>query len=83
MFDAERILERLAPRFFHLELDDRTYVVNTRLLDRYREEATVRGVFVRNMLEKIDQAPDEAARGTATLALRIGLAEFQNPRHAS
>ena len=53
------------------------------LLDQYREEATVRGVFVRNMLERIEQAPDEAARGTATLALRIGLAEFQNPRHAS
>ncbi len=82
VFDAERLEERLAPRFFHLELDDRTYVVNTRLLDRYREEATVRGVFVRNMLERIERAPDDAARDTATLALRIGLAEFQNPRHA-
>lgn len=83
IFDTERLLDRLAPRFFHLELDDRTYVVNARLLDKYREEATVRGVFVRNMLERIERAPDEVARGTATLALRIGLAEFQNPRHAS
>lgn len=83
VFDAERLLERLAPRFFHLEIDDRTYVVNEQLLERYREEATVRGVFVRNMLERIDRAPDDASRETATLALRIGLAEFQNPRHAS
>jgi hypothetical protein len=35
------------------------------------------------MLERIERAPDGAARDTATLALRIGLAEFQNPRHAS
>jgi DNA repair exonuclease SbcCD nuclease subunit len=83
VFDAERLLERLAPRFFHLEIDDRTYVVNAQLLDQYREEATVRGVFVRNMLERIERAPDDTARDTATLALRIGLAEFQNPRHAS
>jgi exonuclease SbcD len=83
VFDAERLEERLAPRFFHLELDDRTYVVNTKLLEQYREEATVRGVFVRSMLERIERAPDGAAKDTATLALRIGLAEFQNPRHAS
>jgi exonuclease SbcD len=83
VFDTERLAQRLAPRFFHLELDDRTFVVNARLLDQYREEATVRGVFVRNMIERIDRAPDDASRETATLALRIGLAEFQNPRHAS
>ncbi|MGE5177620.1 MAG: metallophosphoesterase family protein [Bacteroidota bacterium] len=82
VFDAERLRTRLRPRFFHLELDDRTYLVNARLLDKYREEATVRGVFVRRMLERIDQAGTPEAKETATLALRVGLAEFQNPRHA-
>jgi exonuclease SbcD len=81
-FDAERVQARLAPRFFHFEIDDRTYVVNASLLARYREESTVRGVFVRRMLERIDQAPDPAGREVAALALRLGLAEFQNPRHA-
>jgi len=82
VFDAERLLTRLQPKFFHLELDDRTYLVNARLLERYREEATVRGVFVRRMLERIEQAGTPDAKETATLALRVGLAEFQNPRHA-
>jgi DNA repair exonuclease SbcCD nuclease subunit len=82
VFDRERIQKRVGPRFFHLEIDDRTYLVNPSMLERYREEATVRGVFVRRMLERIDQAPDPAARETASLALRLGLAEFQNPRHA-
>jgi len=83
VFDAERLEDRLGSRFFHLELDDRTFVLNARLLDRYREEATVRGVFVRTMIERIERASDDADRDTASLALRIGLAEFQNPRHAS
>lgn len=82
VFDAERLRAGLAPRFFHLELDDRTYVVNARILERYREEATVRGVFVRRMLERIDQAESPEAKETAVLALRLGLSEFQNPRHA-
>jgi DNA repair exonuclease SbcCD nuclease subunit len=82
VFDPERLLARLEARFFHLELDDRTYVVNARLMDRYRDEATVRGVFVRRMLERIERADSPEAKETATLALRLGLSEFQNPRHA-
>ena len=82
VFDADRLRSRVAPKFFHVEIDDHTYVVNASLLQRYREEATVRGVFVRRMLERIEKASDPKARETATLALRLGLAEFQNPRHA-
>jgi DNA repair exonuclease SbcCD nuclease subunit len=83
VFDAERLAQRLAPTFFHVELDDRSYVVNQALLERFRDEATVRGIFVRQMLGRIDRASTERERETAMLALRIGLAEFQNPRHAS
>lgn len=82
VFDGERLRTGLLPRFFHLEIDDRTYVVNARLLERYRDEATVRGVFVRRMLERIDRAEGPEAKETAVLALRLGLSEFQNPRHA-
>jgi DNA repair exonuclease SbcCD nuclease subunit len=82
VFDPDRLTKRLAPKFFHIEIEDATYVVNESLLERYREEATVRGVFVRSMLDRIAKAPDPQARDTAALALRLGLAEFQNPRHA-
>jgi exonuclease SbcD len=83
VFDAERLAERLRSRFFHLELDDQTYLVNQSLLEQFKDEATVRGIFVRRMLERIDHAGTPRERETATLALRIGLAEFQNPRHAA
>jgi DNA repair exonuclease SbcCD nuclease subunit len=82
VFDPDRLTKRLLPKFFHVEIEDATYVVNESLLERYREEATVRGVFVRSMLDRIAKAPDTQARDTAALALRLGLAEFQNPRHA-
>ena len=82
VFDPDRLLACLGPRFFHLELGDRTYLVNAHLLEHYRDEATVRGVFVRRMLERIGRADSPEGKETATLALRLGLSEFQNPRHA-
>jgi len=81
-FEAERIQARLLDRFFHLEVDDRTYLMDAALLGRFRDEATIRGAFVRGMLDRLAKAPNLKERETATLALRIGLAEFQNPRHA-
>ncbi|MBI4365102.1 MAG: metallophosphoesterase family protein, partial [Candidatus Latescibacteria bacterium] len=81
-FEPDRIRARLGERFFHLEIQDRTYLLDQALLGQYRDEATIRGAFVRRMLERLGSAPSQAERETATLALRIGLAEFQNPRHA-
>ena len=81
-FEAERVLARLSDQFFHLEIDDHTYLVDAALLGQFRDEATIRGAFVRRMLERISEASSPEKKETARLALRIGLAEFQNPRHA-
>jgi DNA repair exonuclease SbcCD nuclease subunit len=82
-FEPERLLARLKSDFFHLELDDRSYLMDAKLLDQFRDEATIRGAFVRTMLGRLTAASSEAERDRAALALRIGLAEFQNPRHAN
>jgi exonuclease SbcD len=82
VFEAERVLARIRDRFFHLEIDDRTYVMDTALLGQFQNEATIRGAFVRRTLERLSRATTQQEKETATLALRIGLAEFQNPRHA-
>jgi DNA repair exonuclease SbcCD nuclease subunit len=81
-FEADRIRSAIRDRFFHLELEDRTYLMDTALLERYRDEATIRGAFVRRTLSRLAQASTTEEKETVTLALRLGLAEFQNPRHA-
>jgi DNA repair exonuclease SbcCD nuclease subunit len=81
-FEAERVQAAIRERFFHLELDDRTYLMDTALLQRYQDEATIRGAFVRRTLNRLSQAATTEEKETVTLALRLGLAEFQNPRHA-
>ncbi|HZI89506.1 MAG TPA: DNA repair exonuclease [Candidatus Polarisedimenticolia bacterium] len=81
-FEAECIQKAVRERFFHLELDDHTYLMDVALLERYKDEATIRGAFVRRTLNRLAQAKTTEEKETVTLALRLGLAEFQNPRHA-
>jgi len=44
--------------------------------------ARIRGAFVRRTLDRLSHATTQQEKETVTLALRLGLAEFQNPRHA-
>ena len=81
-FEAERTRDRIRERFFHLELDDRTYLMDLALLGQFRDEATIRGAFVRRTLDRLAHATTQQEKETVTLALRLGLSEFQNPRHA-
>lgn len=61
--------------FFHLEFDDQTFIWQSEQILRLAEEPTVRGVFVRRMREKIEQA-SEAERSRLNLALKLALSEF-------
>jgi DNA repair exonuclease SbcCD nuclease subunit len=81
-FEAERTRDSIRERFFHLELDDRTYLMDLALLGQFRDEATIRGAFVRRTLDRLARAGTQEEKDTVTLALRLGLSEFQNPRHA-
>jgi len=81
-YEPERIAAKVRDRFFHLEIEDHTYLLDSALLTQFRDEATIRGAFVRRTLERLARAKTTEEKETANLALRIGLAEFQNPRHA-
>lgn len=74
-FDAGAVRSRMAGRFFHLDVEDRTLTVDPRFADRIAGERTVRGLFVRRMAERIARAP-ENEKPLLAAALRIGLAEF-------
>ncbi|HMI30248.1 MAG TPA: hypothetical protein VK527_00800, partial [Candidatus Limnocylindrales bacterium] len=83
VFEPERLDAQIRDRFFHLEVEDRTYLLDTALLGQFKDEATIRGAFVRRTLDRLGRATTQQDKDIATLALRLGLAEFQNPRHAA
>ena len=65
----------LADRFFHLEIADETSMVDSEMIRSIMKENTVRGIFARKMLERIDQSGDED-RAVAEMALRLGIEQF-------
>jgi exonuclease SbcD len=74
-FEAAPVRSRMAGRFFHLDIEDRTLSVDPRFADRIAGERTVRGLFVRRLSERIARA-SETEKPLLSAALRLGLAEF-------
>lgn len=92
--DVEEVSDRVRERFHHLEIVDRTDLLGSGLLRRIRNEHTIRGFFVRRMLERIDEL-EEGARSAspdaavyrqlevARRALKLGLEQFLEEEAAS
>lgn len=79
LLSIQEIEPRLGESFFHIEIADETSVVGGGLIRSIMNEDTVRGIFVRKMLERIETSCDEE-RATAELALRLGVEQFMRVR---
>jgi len=66
----------LSDRFFFLEVVDDTRVYSARWIDQFKREPTVRGIFVRKMVERIEHARSEEERKKLDMALKFGLMEL-------
>ena len=79
--DTDAVLERLEGAFFYAEVVDETRLVDGALVKRLVEEKTIRGLFVRKMIERAKASEgaglaEIAAREAAELGLKLGLNEF-------
>ena len=66
----------LSDSFFFLELIDETRLYSARRVEQFTSEPTVRGIFVRKMLEKIARAGSEQEKDKLDMALKYGLMEL-------
>lgn len=74
--DPTALASRHEHRFYHLEVRDETVAFTPQLLDQWTNELTVRGTFVRRMLQRLSAAETEDEKQIVQLALRRGLAVF-------
>ena len=73
--DLEAMTAQAAPRFFHVELRDRT-TLPTDLWARESEDSLT-GLFLREMRSRLDGAAGEEEEGKLLLAVRFGLAALE------
>jgi predicted phosphodiesterase len=78
--DVVRLRAEAAPYFRALAIEDATTSVAPALLDRLANQPTVRGAFVRQLVERLERAEDEDERALVTRALRHGLAALAGER---
>ena len=73
---ADKIQEELAERFYYLEVRDQTRLRQD--LWARCDDDTLRGLFLRQMREKYDDAADEEQRKQIEMAVRFGLNAMDN-----
>jgi hypothetical protein len=75
-FDAAVVEELLSDRFFYLKVVDETRAYSGRWVEKFRNERTVRGIFVRKLVDKIENARTDDEKKLLDMALRYGLTEL-------
>jgi DNA repair exonuclease SbcCD nuclease subunit len=71
-----RLLQRLGSFFYHLEIADDSLYLSHETLVQWAQEPTVRGFFVRRMLDRLASAEPGSERMTIEMALRHGVGAF-------
>ncbi len=74
--NPELITTRLAQKFYYLEINDDSLHLDDRLLEQWADEPTVRGFFVRRLLNHFRDCASDEEREIIQLALRRGIAAF-------
>lgn len=74
--DVAALTAELQPRFGWVEIDDRTTLVTSQLIERLCQEETIRGAFFRRLVEARDEATEERACLVADRAIKLGVEVF-------
>ncbi len=73
--DTEILQSHLSDKFFYLEVIDSSRIFDSGLIHKIKDEKTIRGIFVRKIMQKIQQSPTDE-REIYELALKLGVDEF-------
>lgn len=75
--EQERLTASLKGHFFWVELEDESSFFESGDIARFAEEPTIRGYFVRRLLDRLEDSTSEREKEVLRLALRKGLAAFE------
>lgn len=79
LLDLEKVQGLAQPEFYYLGLKDHMQIFDSSFVERVKEEKTIRGLFVRKILEELQRAQGRD-REVLQKALTIGLQEFDRAK---
>lgn len=75
--ESEKIIEKLSTSFPHIEIRNETTLIESSLIDKLKDELTIRGAFVRRALSSLENAKTVEERNKIRRAMNEVLLEFQ------
>ncbi len=75
--DSERLKASLQQHCFWVEIEDESSFLESDDIARFAEEPTIRGHFVRRLLDRLEDSTSEREKEVLMLALRKGLAALE------
>lgn len=75
--NISRLQKDLLPYFYYVALKDETDFLQSRTVEQFTKEPTVRGQFTKKLLAKIQETQNEEDKEILELALLKGLSAFQ------
>ncbi|MFC1587305.1 exonuclease SbcCD subunit D [Planctomycetota bacterium] len=77
IIDQEQLKAMLQSQYFSVELSDYTDIVESNFVENIaKERATIRKLFLDELIERLDSSRNEREREQLNLAIKIGLDEF-------
>ncbi len=77
VIDVDGLQTRLSGDFYWLQVTDNSEIFDSRLIQSWAYEQTIRGLFVRNMVIMRDQEKSEADQAKIDLALKLAIQAFE------
>jgi len=74
--DTAAVEQTMCDMFFHLAVVDETRLYSAQWVEQFKHEPTVRGIFVRKMIERIEKADTNEKKNSLDMALKFGLMEL-------
>ena len=72
-FDVEKITEAVKDKFYFIKIEDNTSMLSSSSIKNMSGENTIRGLFVKKILEKIENCSDEEEKKILQMSLKIGI----------
>ena len=77
VIDIENLKTRLSGEFYWFDVQDHTEVLGSQLIEAWKDEETIRGLFVRKLQEKLLNADSEEQKATIELTMKLAVQAFQ------
>jgi len=80
LINKDKLLSRLFGNFFWLSIEDNTFVFNNEIVENWSREDTIRGLYIRNLQDLLENTESIDKKNLINLALKLAVLSFEKSK---